>query len=235
MMKTYSVARCMSALTLIVSMFVAGMQVPAGAAGEEVVAGARHSGLTLNGRPLSELVGATATVRGRVPSPSLLEQESGHIGGVALDAQGQPLADHSVELLGVSEQGAATSVVAAMTTNANGGFSFPGLGQGRYLVDVRADGRLVATSGPIVLAAGGMTFTQVGSITQPSSSADGHGKGGLFWMAVGASVGVGAGLILTASSADCDRSDDSLITCPVGTALLGTFGGILGLLLGAGR
>ena len=159
-MKTDSVARRMSALTLVVTVFVIGMPVPVGAAGEEVVAVARHSGLTLNGRPLSEFVGATPTVRGRFPPASLLEHEGGHISGVALDAQGQPLADHAVELIGVSEQGAATSVVAAMTTNANGGFSFPGLSQGRYLVDVRTDGRLVATSGPVVLAAGGMTFTR---------------------------------------------------------------------------
>ena len=124
MMKTYSVARCMSALTLVVSVFVTGMPVPAGAAGEEVVAGARHSGLTLNGRPLSELVGATATVRGRVPPPSLLEQESGHIGGVALDAQGQPWRTIRWSCLACRTRVPATSVVAAMTTNANGGSHF---------------------------------------------------------------------------------------------------------------
>lgn len=163
-MPTHSVVRRMSALTLAVILLLVGMPLPTSAAGEEHAAVACHRALTLNGRPLSQLLRTTVAAEGMVGLPGLVEQGTGQISGVALDAEGQPLVDHAVELRGVSEQGDATAVVATMATNTNGGFSFPGLSQGRYVVDVRADGRLVATSGPIVLAAGGMTFTQVGGV-----------------------------------------------------------------------
>ena len=55
-METYSVARRMSALTLVVTLSVIGMPLPASAAGEEHVAVTRHRALTINGRPLSEFV-----------------------------------------------------------------------------------------------------------------------------------------------------------------------------------
>ena len=53
-METCSVTRRMSALTLVVTLSVIGMPLPAGAAGEERAAAARPRGLTLNGRPLSD-------------------------------------------------------------------------------------------------------------------------------------------------------------------------------------
>ena len=232
-MRTDSIARRISALTIVVAVLVVGMPSPVGAAGEDVVPFARHGGLTLNGRPLSGFVGATAAVRGPFPLASLLEQERGQIRGVALDGVGQSVTGETVQLRHV---GPPTEVVATTATDANGRFSFAALGAGRYIVDLRIAGKVVATSGLFSLAEGGMTFTQLGGIsTQPSSSDDGQGKGGLFWMKVGAIVGVGAGLILTArNQEECDRSD-ALLTCPAATMLLGTFGGILGLGLGAGR
>ena len=54
-MERCSVARRLSALTLVVTVSVIGMPLPASAAGREEVASARHRGLTFNGRPLSEL------------------------------------------------------------------------------------------------------------------------------------------------------------------------------------
>ena len=137
-MTTYSVTRRILALVLRVAVSVIGAPLSARAAGDGKV-GVSECHLTLNRRRLSQLLNTTVSTDGGILLPGRLDQGTGQISGVALDAEGQPLADHPVELLGVSEQGAATSVVAAMATNTNGGFSFPGLSQGRYLVDVRAE------------------------------------------------------------------------------------------------
>ena len=179
-------------MILAITLSVIGMPLPARAGSDEAPASARH--LTLNGHRLSHLLNTTA-VTGQ--SLGVLEQGAGQISGVALDAEGDPLADHPVELLGVSEQGAATSVVARTTTSAAGGFSFPELGQGRYVVELRVHEQVIATSGPITLAEGGATFVQVGGLAVQPSTTDGWwsqlstpGK-----LLVGAGVYVGVGLM----------------------------------------
>ena len=151
-MKTDSMAHRLLAFTLVVTVVVLGRPLPAGAAGNEVEPVARQRGLTIQGRPLSEVVGATAGVRGRVPLPRLLEQQgSGQISGVALDGTGKLVAGETVQLRHVRPP---TEVVATTTTDANGRFSFAALGPGRYIVDLRLERRVAATSGLISLAEG---------------------------------------------------------------------------------
>ena len=62
-MERCSVARRLSALTLVVTVSVIGMPLPASAAGREEVASARHHGLTFNGRPLSEFAALPAPLQ----------------------------------------------------------------------------------------------------------------------------------------------------------------------------
>ena len=190
-MKTCSAACRGLALALATAVSVIGTPLPASAAGDELPAGAPHHALTLGGLPLSQFAGATAVLGSRVLRVGLSEQGSGQIRGVALDAAGQPLADCAVGLRVVSDQGvAATSVVARTTTNERGVFSFAGLGQGRYIVDLRSDDQVVVTSGVILLADGSTMFTRVGGVpAQRFATDDRKGRGAAFWMAVGAGVG----------------------------------------------
>ncbi len=194
-METCAVARRMSALILVSTVSVIGMPLPAGAAGEEAVEGAWHRALTFNGRPLSQFLGAATPRRAAFPLAAFLRQESGLILGVALNAEGQPLADHAVALRSLSERATAPPVVATTTTDATGGFSFPGFRQGRYMVNLRAGEQVIATTGPVSLAEEGMTFVQVGGMAVGQSPTEERkGKGALFWTAVGAGVGGGLGL-----------------------------------------
>ena len=55
-MNTYSVARCISALVLVIAASVIGMPLPASASGEGKVVVSRHQALTINGRPLAQLL-----------------------------------------------------------------------------------------------------------------------------------------------------------------------------------
>ncbi len=98
-MHVHSALRRISALTLVATLLLLiGMPRPTSAAGEEDVAGARHRGLTINGRPLSEFLGSGAAVPGRTLLADLLEQGSGQLTGVVVDLQGQPVADERVKL-----------------------------------------------------------------------------------------------------------------------------------------
>ena len=76
-----------------------------------------------------------------------------------------------------------------------------------------------------------MTFTQVGGIPAQSPTADGQGKGVLFWTAVGAGIGGAVGLVALAG-VDCSRAEN---LCPL-PPLMGTMMGALGgLMFGLGR
>ncbi len=213
----------MTILTLVITLaIIIGIPLPAHAAGEE------SSPLTINGLSLSQLLNSTAT-GGPSPLAGLLGQETGLITGVALDAEGEPLADHAVELRSLSERATATPMVATMMTDANGGFSFSGLRQGRYVVDLHVDEQVVATSGAIALAEGGMAFTQVGGIAAQPSTIDDR-KGGLFWTAVGAGVGGALGLVAIATDRDdCETAESQCPAVPIFTT---TIGALVGLLIG---
>ena len=129
---------------------------PTRAAGEDSDAPSPRV-LTLNGRPLSRLLHA-ATTWEPVSRTNVPTQEGGQISGIALDANGESLADHALRLRSAAGQATATPVVATTRTDAEGGVSFTALRQGRYVVDVLRGDQIVTTSGPIALAAGGMTF-----------------------------------------------------------------------------
>ncbi len=93
-----------------------------------------------------------------------------------MDGDGQRVADGTVQLRQVPEQEAPPDPAAVdTTTDANGRFSFAGLGQGQYVVDLLIDGQVVATGGPFSLAEGGMLFVEVGgAASQPATD-----KGGM--------------------------------------------------------
>ena len=163
--------RRVSALTLVVTLTTIGVPVPVYASGEQEQPSAQTSVLTLNGQPLSQFSRATATPRALFPLAGFLRQGTGQILGVALDGDGQRVADGTVQLRQVPEQGALPDPVAVdTTTDANGRFSFAGLGQGQYVVDLLIDGQVVATGGPFSLAEGGMLFVEVGgAASQPAT------------------------------------------------------------------
>ena len=142
------------------------------------------------------------------------------------------MADGTVQLRQVPEQGASPDPAAVdTTTDANGRFSFAGLGQGQYVVDLLIDGQVVATGGPFSLAEGGMAFIQVGGVPgQQSTTDDRKGKGVLFWTTVGA--GVGGALGLVAIAGDCEFAGN---LCPVAPVMGAVTGALMGLLFGLSR
>lgn len=77
--------------TLVLTLSLVGIPVPTHAVGD------KSPPLTFNGRPLSELLRGRATGV-PFPLPALRQQVSGQISGVALDAEGQPLAEQTVRL-----------------------------------------------------------------------------------------------------------------------------------------
>ena len=137
-----------SALALVVTLSVMGTALPAHAAEESPP-------LTLNGRPLSQFPDARAA-GGPTRLSVLLDQESGQISGVLLGEDRPPLSEQPVEL--DSSEGSLRLVA---TTNANGVFSYTGLGPGRYEVLYRVDGDVRARSGPLDLGAGAMQVDNV--------------------------------------------------------------------------
>lgn len=212
--------RDLTALTLVVTMSVIGAPLPTSAAGEESSAPSRV--LTLNGQPLSQLLDS-ARAWEAWSLPNWPAQEGGQITGVAVDVQRKPLANHAVRLRSVSAQAIAMPVVVVTNTNAEGRFSFSALSAGQYVVDLLIGGQVVATSEPIAVKEGGMTFTQVGG--------DRKRKGALFWTAVGAGAGAAVGLIAIAG-VDCEHPEN---LCPVAPIMGGITGALMGLLFGLGR
>ena len=198
----------------------------ASAAGDESRIGAPGRTLTLNGQPLALLLnGKPEGYSGWMD----LWQGTGQIAGVALDEDGQSATGETVQLRHV---GPPTEVVDRTTTDANGRFSFAALGAGRYIVDLRIAGKVVATSGPISLAEGGVTFTQVGGIAvRQSPTDDGKGRSVLFWTAVGAGVGGGLGLMSNAG-VDCDHPENLCGLRSIGGAVMGA---LAGLMIGTAR
>ena len=140
--------------TLVVALSSIGIPLPAHAAeGEPPYPRA----LAFNGRPLSELLHARAT-GASVPVPALRQQADGNISGQVLDEYGQPFADRQVELQRPASAGRLRIVE---TTDTNGQFVYRRLGPGRHEVEVRTDGRVIATSGPIELSEGRMEVSGV--------------------------------------------------------------------------
>ena len=128
------------------------MRVPAEAANDGND-GPSHP-LTINGRPLSQLVGGSAADSGEAPLVGVLTQDiDGEISGAVTDAAGRPLSHQRVELSRPRSVGEGRLV--GMTDEA-GRFVYRGLGPGRYEVELREAGRVIARSRPIDLSEGAM-------------------------------------------------------------------------------
>lgn len=77
---------------------------------------------------------------------------------MVVDPSGQPLAGQRVELRRPTRDGSGQLVT---STDTNGQFAYTGLRAGRYEVELRIEGRVVATSGPIELSAETMRVRNV--------------------------------------------------------------------------
>lgn len=162
-MTPYSVVCRGLALTLCIAVSVMGIPLPTSAAGNEEPAGACR--LTVSVRPLSQSLTSATAVRGRYPLTAALTQNSdGQINGVVMDATGQPVASQRVELSRPRSEGEGRIVA---TTDGAGQFIFSRLGPGRYEVELRENGRVIATSRPIELSAGAMRTSGV-SVALPA-------------------------------------------------------------------
>jgi hypothetical protein len=75
-------------------------------------------------------------------------------------------------------------------------------------------------------------FAAGAGVAQQSTGSGQQRRGVLFWTAVGASVGVGAGLICMAVEPDC-RYPEHL--CPLAPIMLGVTGATFGFMFGLGR
>ncbi len=183
-----------SALALIVTLSVTGIPLPA------------HAGesppLTFNGRPLSQLLNRAAT-GDPFRLAGLLEQETGQISGVALDGEGQPLADHSVQLTKIVMVGGnrGEQLSRTATTDAEGRFSFTGLGASEYLLEVMS-GDAVLANAPVTLTEDAMQVIDV----RVAAPADPTGN---WWQrqSIGAKAGIigviGVGALIGLMYADC--------------------------------
>jgi len=213
-----------TAVALVVTMSIISILRPASAAGEEFLAPRRP--VVLNGQPLSQvLYSSKAWEMGLLETSSVLE--GGQIAGVAVDAERKPLANHGVRLRNVSEPATIEAI-----TDTEARFSFAALSPGRHIVDGIAGGPVIASSGTINVVDGGMTFTEIGGVTEPASTVNGQrGKGVLFWTAVGAGAGGAVGLIAI-SGADCERAENM---CPAAPIMGGIVGALFGFLFGLGR
>ena len=160
------VIRRILALTLAVTLASMGVPVPVNAAGEQEQPLARNRMLTLNGRPIRQFISTTHRSRDAFLFRGLIQvrPSNGQIGGVALDRNGQALADHAVQL----KRGhpARRQLAADTTTDAEGQFSFTGLNPGRYAVEIVADGKVIATSADLTLSARAMVVNGI-TVSQP--------------------------------------------------------------------
>ena len=137
------IVRRISALVLVVALSLVGIPLPAQAEEE-------RPAITLNGRPLSELLRPRVSDPAH-PLPALVQQGEGLISGVLLGQDGEALAGQRVELDRPASEGPGRPVA---TTGANGEFIFRSLGPGQYEVLYVADGDVVSRSNTVELTRG---------------------------------------------------------------------------------
>ena len=150
-----------------------------------------------------------------LPLTGLLEQETGQISGVALDADSQPLAAQAVQLKRIfTIQGnRAEQVSGRDTTNADGAFSFTGLQASDYLVEVLS-GDAVLADATVTLTEGAMQVSDLSvAPPQPADAAS-----DLNWWQrrstagkVGIVIGIGFGVLIALMAADCADGQGSYI------------------------
>ena len=93
------------------------------------------------------------------------------------------------------------------------------------------DGGHVAASEFVAEADGDVAFIEVGRPAQPSTADERKGKRVLLWMAVGAGVGGGLGLISNAG-VDCHHEENLCEVRSIGGAVMGA---LAGLMIGTAR
>ena len=119
---------------------------------------------------------------------NLTALQTGAISGIA-SVDGKPLANTTVRLRNVDTG----QLVGNTTSNAQGQFSFSGLGPGNFVVEtVSANGTILGTSAAIALTAAAMTITGVAVTTSAAAIAAAGGAAG----AAGAAGAVGGGAAL---------------------------------------
>ncbi len=197
-MASFLVIRRILALTLAVTLASMGVPLPVNASGEQEQRSARNSVLTLNGQPIRQFVSTTGHSRDRFPFSGLPQAQpsNGQISGVAVDRNGQRLAQHDVQLKRVFELGERrVAGVARTTTGASGRFSFTGLTAGRFEVEVLIDEELFTT--PVELSAGAMVVRRVVVSQPPERPRRSWGTK----IAIG--VGIGAAVFAVGSLVSC--------------------------------
>ena len=164
-MASLLVIRRILALMLAVTVASMGVPVPVNASGEQEQPSARNTVLTLNGQPIRQFVSTTRHSRGAVLFSGLTQARpsNGQIGGVALDRNDQALADHAVQL----KRGLARQLAADTTTDAAGQFLFTGLEPDTYVVEIVADGTVIATSAQFRLSVRAMVVNSL-TVSQPA-------------------------------------------------------------------
>ena len=149
-----------------------------------------------------------------VPTASVAAQgQSGQVAGAVKDSIGNPAANYSVRLRNAGTGG----VAGTATTGVAGDFSFSGLGQGTYVVEILdANGRILATSTSISLTTGAMTISGVAvTLSQKDAlAAAAAGGGGSFFtstvgiLAMAGAAGLAVGGIVVAKDKDKDKDKD---------------------------
>ena len=189
------IVRRISALSLVVTLALVGLPLPAQAGGEE------SPPITLNGRslnpgPLSGLLHA------RLPEAvaAFLEQADGEISGVLQDADGKPLANQRVELDSSVRTGRLIT-----TTSANGAFKYTGLGPGRYEVQHQMGGETVVRSGQLDLVAGEMQLTGI-TLIRLAEEKKGRSRGAKIAVIAGVAVGAAVLIAVAAACANTPRA-----------------------------
>jgi uncharacterized surface anchored protein len=147
----------------------------------------------------------------------VIAQANGAISGVA-SVDGKPLANVTVRLRNVDTG----QLVGNSTANAQGEFSFTGLGPGNFVVEtVAANGTILGTSTAIVLTAAAMVATGVVVSTSAAAIA---AAGGVSAVTAGAIAGGGAaaGAGLSATTTTLLIVGGGLTAAGVGVAVTGS-------------
>lgn len=125
----------------------------------------------------------TMTPINLIAAGRVMVQPAGVISGIA-SVDGKPLGNVTVRLRNIDNG----QLVGNTTANAQGSFSFAGLGPGNFVVEtVAANGTILGTSTTIALTAGAMAATGIAVATSGTALAAAGGVG------AGAALGAGAG------------------------------------------
>ena len=103
-MKSFLLVRRVASLTLVVTLSLIGIPLPLHAADDE---SPPSRILTINGLPFSQVLNRTAP-GDPLALAGTLAQDTGQISGLALDGEGQPMADHTVRLTRIVMVGGST-------------------------------------------------------------------------------------------------------------------------------